>query len=95
MRPVRVTGVTGTSVPVPLDVYATASTTVCIIESGGAGAALQGTLDNVFDTTITPVWVALAGAINTVIAVPSGYRAVRATGLVPADVLVVSQQGLR
>lgn len=97
MRPIRVTGVTGTSPPVPLDVYAEGQASV-IVETGGAVTEIQGTLDNVFDLTLTPVWTALttAGAgQNTPFLVPQGYRAVRATLMVPADVLVVSQQGIR
>ncbi len=97
MRPVRITGVTGTSVPVPLDVYDTSTASVAI-ETGAAGAQLQYTLDNVFDTTLTLKWenlgAAAAGA-DVVAQAPIGARAVRCTGMVAADTLVVSQQGLR
>jgi hypothetical protein len=89
MRPIRITGVTGTSTWVPLDTYSPAAAAMSL---SGGGAA-QYTLDNPFDTTITPVAVALTltggGAL-----VPLGARAVRATGMAGADVLTVSQQGL-
>lgn len=97
MRPVRITGVTGTSVPVPLDVYDTSTASVAI-ETALAGAQLQYTLDNVFDTTLTLQWnnLGAAAAGATVVAqAPVGARAVRCTGMAPADVLAVSQQGLR
>ena len=98
MRPIRVTGVTGTSVPVPLDVYASVGGVIAQVTFVTAGApALQVTLDNVFDLTITPQWVAAdaADATTKFYAIPAGVRAVRGTGMVPADVLVVSQQGIR
>lgn len=91
MRPIRITGVTGTSVPVPLDVYSEGSQT--IVSLSGAGV-LRQTIDNVFDPTITINWVAPAAAVNGLYAIPAGIRAVSATGMSPADVLVVSQQGI-
>jgi hypothetical protein len=97
MRPVRITGVTGTSVPVPLDVYAI-STAAAAIETTGSAAQMQYTIDNVFDLTITPVWFnlgAVAAGAAVVAETPVGARAVRCTGMVPADVLVVSQQSIR
>lgn len=95
MRPIRVTGVTGNSVPVPLDVY-TIGIASAIIESGTATTQqLQYTLDNVFDATITPAWTNTAAAgLNAAVQIPSGARAVRGTNLIPADTLVVSQQGI-
>lgn len=90
MRPIRITGVTGNSVPVPLDVQATAGQTV--VSLSGAGV-LQQTIDNVFDLTLTLNWVAPAAAVNGLYTIPAGIRAVRATGMSVADVLVVSQQG--
>lgn len=95
MRPIQVTGVTGNSNPVPLDVYATASQTTVYLKSAGA-PTIQVTYDNVFDTTIVPNWVAPpTAAANTIITLPQGTRAVRGTGMAPADVLSVSQQGIR
>ncbi len=97
MRPVRITGVTGTSVPVPLDVYAISQASA-IIETAGTGEQMQYTLDNIFDTTITPQWInlgAAAAAANVTATAPVGTRAIRCTGMVPADVLTVSQQSIR
>lgn len=95
MRPVQITGVTGTSVPVPLDVYATGVQATVYLKSAGA-PTIQVTYDNVFDSTITPNWVAPpVAAANTIITLPQGTRAVRGTGMVGADVLSVSQQGIR
>lgn len=94
MRPIRVTGVTGNSPPVPLDVYATGSNTLVNLESGAA-PTIQVTNDNVFDLTVTPVWTAPAVATaNTLITLPQGVRAVRGIGMIAADVLSVSQQGI-
>lgn len=90
MRPVRITGVTGTSVWVPIDTYSPAKCGVQLI--GGAGA-VQFTLDNPFDLTVTPTGIALT-LTATYAEVPTGARAVRGTGLVPTDVLMVSQQGI-
>lgn len=94
MRPIRITGVTGTSQIVPLDVY-TIGTANAIIETAGVAAQLQYTLDDVFNPAITPVWTNTTGTgRNAAQAIPSGARGVQATGLVAADVLVVSQQGI-
>jgi aminopeptidase N len=95
MRPIRVTGVTGVSVPVPLDVYTVGPGTQVYFNTAGA-PTLTVTLDNVFDLTITPKWVAPPAAANAngVFTIPPGYRAVQGNGMVPADVLVVSQQGI-
>jgi hypothetical protein len=94
MRPVRVTGITGNSPPVPLDVYDTSAATV-ILASAGA-PALQITYDNIFDSTLTINWIAApTPGPNVTSLMPLGTRAVRGTGMVPADVLTVSQQGLR
>lgn len=90
MRSVRITGVTGTSQWVPLDAYAPDSASV---SSSVAALAVEYTLDNVFDTSIVPVPVAAALA-GGILQLPKGARAVRGTGMVPADVMVVSQQGL-
>ena len=87
MRPVIITGVTGTSQWVPIDTYSPAQANVSV---DGAGA-LEMTLNNVFDTSVTPVPIALVGQATTV---PAGARAVRATGMAPADILTVSQQGI-
>ena len=96
MRPVRVTGVTGNSVPVPLDVYSTGSQTVVDMQTAGA-AVPQITADNVFDTTIVPTWHAAPtkDATTGLYFIPQGIRAVRGSGMAPADVLVVSEQGIR
>lgn len=95
MRPIRITGVTGNSVPVPLDVY-TIGTANAIIETAGAAAQLQYTLDDPFTIAAgSLVWTNTAGTgRNAATAIPPGARAVQATGLVPADILVVSQQGV-
>lgn len=90
MRPVRITGVTGTSQWIPLDTYSPAQ---AVVTSDVAALAVEWTADNVFDTTITPVPVAGALAAGT-FTLPPGARAVRGTGMAPADVMVVSQQGI-
>lgn len=94
MRPVRITGITGISPPVPLDVYDTSLATAFL--ASAAAPVLQITFDNVFDLSLTINWVAApTPAANTVSTLPAGTRGVRATGMIPADVLTVSQQGLR
>lgn len=96
MRPIRLTGITGTSVTVPLDVYCISPATV-VIETTGTGEQLQYTADDVFNLAITPGWNNLgsAAAGSTVAAQsPPGARGVRCTGMVPADVLAVSQQSI-
>lgn len=96
MRPVRVTGVTGTSTVIPLDVYCI-SPALISLETTGSGAQLQFTIDDVFNAGITPTWTnagAVSAGANIVSATPSGARGVRCTGMVPADVLVVSQQSI-
>jgi hypothetical protein len=90
MRPVVITGVTGTSAWVPLDTY---SPYVASVSSNQATLAVEYTLDNVFDLSITPQPVAGALVAN-ILTLPAGARAVRGTGMVPADRMIVSQQGL-
>lgn len=97
MRPIRVTGVTGNSVPVPLDVY-TIGIANAIIESGTATTQLlQYTLDDPFNPPAGGlVWTpTTATGLNAATQLPSGARAVRAINLIPADTLVVSQQGIQ
>ena len=94
MRPVRITGVTGTSPIVPLDVY-TIGTANAIVVTGGATAQLQYTLDDVFNTAITPTWTNTTGTgRNAAQSIPSGARGVQCINMVNADVLTVSQQGI-
>jgi hypothetical protein len=97
MRPIRITGVTGTSVTVPLDVYCISPASVAI-ETAAAGAQLQYTLDDVFNPAITPAWfnlgAAAAAAPGVSAQAPSGARGVRCTGMIAADVLSVSQQSV-
>jgi hypothetical protein len=95
MRPIRVTGVTGNSNPVPLDVYSSGQ---AIVDMQTAGAAVpQITADNVFDSSITPTWhpAPTKDATTGLYSLPQGVRAVRGSGMVSADVLVVSQQEIR
>lgn len=98
MRPIRITGVTGTSQTVPLDVYCISPASVSI-ETAAAGAQLQYTTDDVFNAAITPVWFNLGAAAAAAPGVnaqaPAGARGVRCTGMISADVLSVSQQSLR
>lgn len=58
MRPVRVTVVaTGSSSPVVLEVYGRPQYAVNVdVISGSVTYTLQFTNDNLFDTTVTPVW---------------------------------------
>ncbi len=90
MRPVVITGVTGTSQWVPLDTY---SPDTASVSSNQATLAVEYTLDNVFDPTVTPQVVAGVLAGN-VLQLPRGARAVRGTGMVGADRMIVSQQGI-
>lgn len=90
MRPVRITGVVGTSAWVPLDTYSPAQ---AVVTSSVAALAIEWTADNVFDTSITPVAVAAALAAGT-FTLPPGARAVRGTGMAAPDIMVVSQQGI-
>lgn len=90
MRPVRLTGVTGTSLWVPLDTYSPARAGCA---SNQAALGVEYTYDNVFDATPAPQ--VIAGALTAgVFAIPEGVRAIRGIGMVPADVLTVSQQGI-
>lgn len=91
MRPIRVTGVTGTSNWFPLDSYSPAQASVILTAAGAT--VVEYTLDNPFLTSPTPVGEPLtltSGAAT----VPAGARAVRMTGADPADVLNISQQGI-
>lgn len=90
MRSVRITDVTGTSDWVPLDAY---SPNKASVQSNQAALGIEVTLDNVFDLDITPITSALV-LIDGLLELPAGTRAVRGTGMVPADTLVVSQQGI-
>lgn len=58
MRPTRVvqTGV-GTSTPVIVDTYGRAQIGLQVVASGTVNYTVQQTLDNLFDSTITPTWV--------------------------------------
>lgn len=91
MRPVRVTGVTGTSDWIPLDTYSPGKASVHL--DGGTGA-VEYTLDNPFETTPAPTPIALTLDAAGAAEVPAGARAVRGTGLIAGDVLSVSQQGV-
>lgn len=90
MRPVRITGVTGTSQWVPLDTY---SPSPAVLTSDVAALGVEWTADNVFDASVTPIPVATA-LVGGTLTLPMGARAVRGTGMVAADDLVVSQQGI-
>lgn len=90
MRPVRITGVTGTSAWVPLDTYSPAA---ALVTSNVAALGIEYTADNVFDASITPLAIASALA-GGVLVLPVGARAVRGTGMVAANLMVISQQGI-
>lgn len=90
MRPVRITGVTGTSTWVPIDTYSPA---LASVSSNVATLAVEYTMDNVFDLSITPVPV-VSALVGGVLTLPAGTRAVRGTGMVGANIMVVSQQGM-
>lgn len=94
MRPIRITGVTGTSVTVPLDVYSPSPALVTISSAGTPN--IQITADDVFNSAITPQWEtpSPAFAANTPYQLPYGTRGVRGTGMVGADIMSVSQQGI-
>lgn len=97
MRPVRVTGVTGTSPVIPLDVNSIAQGSAAY-ETAAAGAQMQVTYDDVFNAAITPVWINLGAVLASApiaVVIPNGARGIRATGMIPADVLTVSQQSIR
>lgn len=90
MRPVRITGVVGTSQWVPLDAY---TPNRAVVTSSVAALGIEWTADDVFNTgvTPTPVTAALTGGSFQL---PEGARAVRGTGMAAPDVMVVSQQGM-
>lgn len=90
MRPVTITGVTGTSGWVPLDTYAPGQATVT---SNVAALGVEYTMSNVFDLSVTPLPIAGALAAG-VLVLPPGTRAVRGLAMVGANQMVVSQQGL-
>jgi len=90
MRPVRLTGVTGTSSWVPLDAY---SPSPASVQSNQATLGLEITMDDIFNTSITPK-TSVATLVAGFLQLPMGTRAVRGTGMVGADVLAVSQQGI-
>lgn len=92
MRPVRLTGVTGTSQAVPLDTYSKAQASAYLSSAGAP--TLEITLDDPFTASPAPVWFApAAAAANAISTLAPGVRAVRGVGMVAADVLRVSQQG--
>lgn len=90
MRPVRITGVVGTSQWVPIDTYAPAA---AVVTSSVAALGIEWTADNVFDASITPTAVA-AALVGGTLTLPVGARAVRGTGMAAPDVMTVSQQGM-
>lgn len=92
MRPVRLTGVTGTSQWVPLDTYSPAPATILLTAAGAT--AIEYTLDDPFLASPAPVGIAVTLAADDTAILPNGARAVRMTGADPADVLHVSQQGI-
>lgn len=95
MRPIRNTGAVGTGVTIPVDVY-NIQPASAIIESGTPTTqALQYTLDDVFNTSITPAWTATtATGLNAATQLPAGARAVRGINLLAADTVVVSQSSI-
>lgn len=99
MRPIRITGVVGNSVPVPLDVYTIGNGGIAAIESTGAGEQMQWTPDDPFTIAAGNLtWFNLGAAVAgsaVQASIPPGARAIRCTGMVIADTLVVSQQGIR
>lgn len=88
MRPIRITGVTGTSAWVPLDAYCPSPATV---QSNQATLGIEYTMSDIFNTAITPLATASA-LVGGILQLPMGTRAVRGTGMVGADVMNVSQQ---
>jgi hypothetical protein len=101
MRPIRITGITGNSPPVPLDVYVTDSKTLARMTGVGGAigtGVIEMTLDDPFDLTLTPTWLTapmLAKAPGSGLTdIPEGIRAIRGTGMVPTDTLIISQQGI-
>jgi len=90
MRPVIITGVTGTSAWVPLDTYSPARAGC---SSNQATLGIEYTFSNVFNASPAPQ--VIAGALaGGVFAIPEGVRAIRGTGMIATDVLTVSQQGI-
>ncbi len=90
MRPVRITGVVGTSQWVPIDAY---TPNRAVVTSTVAALAIEWTADNVFDASITPTPIAAALVAGS-FQLPEGARAVRGTGMAAPDVMTVSQQGI-
>lgn len=94
MRPVTITGVTGNSVAIPLDAYISAGQALASFQTAGA-PALQTTLDDVFNTDAANInWQNMDAPASGPYIIPQGTRAIRGTGMVAADVLTVSQQGI-
>ena len=94
MRPIRVTGITGNSPIVPLDVYAEGPVAALMNMVGGVGVP-QMTTDSPYDVAAGSItWANAPAAVNGVVTIPAGIRAIRATGMAPTDVMVVSQPGL-
>lgn len=96
MRPIRVTGVVGTSPSVPLDTY-TIGTANAILETAAATTQqLQYTLDDVYNIASGSLkWtnVGAAGG-NVAVPIPAGARAIQCLNMLVADILVLSQQGI-
>ena len=58
MRPTRITQTgAGTSTPVVLDIYDRSQVSVAVAVSGTVNYTVQQTMDNVFDSSITPTWM--------------------------------------
>lgn len=95
MRPIRSTGNTGNGPTIPLDVYNIQPASVIIESAGPATQQLQYTLDDVFNTAITPAWTnTTATGLNAALQLPQGARGVRGTNLISGDTVVVSQQSI-
>lgn len=103
MRPVvvQVAGA-GNSDPIPLDIYLTPFHVSLFISiaSGAINATVQYTGDNVFDSTVTPVWHDHVDLQNEIAATDGTIISpVRAVRLVNADTgtarLTVIQAGVR
>lgn len=96
MRPIRVTGVVGTSPPVPLDVYTIGTANAMLETAAATTQQIQYTLDDVYNIapgSLKWVNVGAAGG-NLAVPIPSGARAIQCLNMLIADILVVSQQGI-
>ncbi len=85
MRPVRVVvPADDPSAVVPIDIYQHGPITISIAEATGVpDIDVEYTLDNIWDSSVTPVWFPAGAPLNAVNATPAAGRLVDATTAQP------------